>query len=126
MRRRTDPAAALLGLASTALMILVAVVLVTTLGCATTETVRVVREEVPVPVTTYHDLKDAPPETPLQSQRITPAEAQDDPQRALTALGDDLTALLEENATLRWLYNEAIKLCASPPTAAADAPTPDP
>ena len=141
MRRRTDPAAGALTVSSIALLILVACCVVATLGCGTTETVRVVREEVPVAYWSPPELKDLPPETPLQSQRITEDEAKADPTRAHIAIADDLAALLEENALLRWLYTEAVTLCTVPPTGGdrlddppgreptgggGGAPTPDP
>lgn len=126
MRLRTEPGSTVLSVASVALIILAVFCVLAVLGCATTERpVRTVRVEVPVPYwDPPTDIADLPPETPMESQRISEADAVADPKRALTALADDLTKLLGEVEEVRWLYSELVKLItAAPPVRPDDPPS---
>lgn len=86
------------------------IILVFALGCTTTETV-VDRVEVPVPYwKPPQNVQPLPERRPLESKRITPAEASEDTQAAFRAVAEDLRALIEENETIRHLYLELVKL----------------
>jgi hypothetical protein len=78
-------------------------------GCATTETVRTVRQPAPEP---YWDppgnIKELPDEQPLESQRLPEESAT---KVVFTALADDITMLLGDNALVRWMYIELVKVC---------------
>lgn len=89
-------------------------------GCATTETVRTVRQPAPKPYwDPPDDVKELPPEQPLESQRL-PEEPET--KVVFTALADDITMLLGDNALVRWMYVELVKVC----TAKIPPPSPDP
>jgi hypothetical protein len=87
-------------------------VLIMALVVAGCSTVKVERVEVPVPYwSPPQDIKELPHRKQLETQKLTPEQAAEDTRVAFRAVAEDLRYLLEENETMRHLYEELVKLC---------------
>lgn len=108
--------------------ILLALLAVALLGCATGKT-KVVYEkvEVPKPYQTYpQNIKPLPEEVDLQTDHLTVEDAEADPTAALVMVGQDLGLTLGQNALLRSLYLELVRRVSRPAEPPPDPPPVDP
>lgn len=115
--KRLDPAANMLGIAITALMVMVAVVvLVVALGCTTT---KIEREMVPDPQP-YWDppehIAPLPPAPELRAGDVPEPRTPDEVTRFLRRIGQDLNSCLADDSEVRRLYLLLVDLVTAEPS----------
>ena len=117
MTAKLEGSARMLGVVMVySLALIGALIVLSSLGCGTTETVRTVTQDKPVPYWDPPDnVKELPPEPVYQAGEVEVEEAQAEPTPALQLILQDLTACLGDSELVRHLYAELYRLVTEAP-----------